>query len=315
MNKPLVGIGACLLGQPVRYNGDGKKKNRYIEALKDLVEYKSLCPELGIGLGVPRPIIRLVGDLSKERLTDSDTQSQNYRTELEQYTEKEITKLTGISGYILVKDSPSCGYQRVKRYDENGHMVGRDTQGILTQTLLKLDPLLPLEEDGRLNDPALRENFIQRVFAYHHWKSFLASKPTFSDLLDFWSSYKYQVMAHHIMSYRELGQMLSDATAQPFEDLLRQFGTQFMQALSHIPSRKSHVNVIDHMRGYLKNKLNKNEKRELQNLIEQYRSGIVPLIVPITLLKHFFMEHQHSYIERQVYLQPYPERLGLRNLI
>ena len=313
--KPLLGIGACLTGQPVRYSGDAKKRHEHIDAMQAVFDMRNFCPEMAIGLGVPRKTIRLVGDIESVRLTDSDTQTADHTLAMRDYAAEVLDSHPDMAGYVLVKGSPSCGYERVKRYNEAGKVMGNDSRGLFTQTLMAIDPLLPLEEDGRLFDHAIRENFIVRVYAYHEWKKLLADRGGFHALSKFWSRYKYQVMAHHIPSYKALGRLLGNAKSQPFEDLQAEFAVTFMQALAHIPNRKGHVNVLNHLRGYLKKNLSSSQKRQLDTVIEQYREGIVPLVVPMTLLQHFFNEHQHDYIDQQVFMQPYPEKLSLRNNI
>ncbi len=314
-DKPLVGIGACLIGQPVRYNGESKRSNQHIQYFSDVVQLQPFCPEVGIGLGVPRKTLRLVGSADQIRLVDSDTQQQDVTSPIRSYADRVFTNNPQLAGYILVKGSPSCGYERVKRYNDRGHPVASDARGIFADALHRLDPLLPLEEDGRLNDHALRENFVTRVYAYHDWKCLLDNDYTFHDLIQFWSRYKYLVMAHHIDSYREIGRLLANSSDTQLAEKARRMGYLLMSALQHMATRKTHTNVLQHIRGYLKHSLNREEKQEVDAVIEQYRNNIVPLIVPLTLLKHLFNRHHNDYIQQQVFMYPYPEQLSLRNHI
>jgi uncharacterized protein YbgA (DUF1722 family)/uncharacterized protein YbbK (DUF523 family) len=312
-DKPEIGIGACLMGQPVRYNGDSKRSNPHINSLKDHLRLRTFCPELAIGLGVPRETVRLVGDLEALRLTDSATQTADYTAPMKDYAAQVVADTPGMAGYILVKGSPSCGYQRVKRYNEKGNAAGSDSSGIFAAALMKLDPLLPLEEDGRLNDDRLRENFITRVYAYHDWKLLCNAGLTRHRLTGFWARYKYLVMARHTASYKAIGRVLASAKGIPLQQIAEEFVALLMYALEQLPTRKSQTNVLQHIRGYLKRDLNGGDKRELDVLIDQYNGGVVPIVVPLTLLRHHFKNFSYPYIDQQVFMRPYPEQLGLRN--
>ena len=311
--KPVVGIGACLVGEPVRYNGESKRKNYHIESLKQHVSVNAFCPEMAIGMGVPRQPVRLVGDIASTRLMDSDSQTVDYTDPMLAYAASVIQNNTDLAGYILVKGSPSCGFERVKRYNEKGNPLKSDAMGIFAAELDRLHPLLPLEEDGRLNDHNLGENFITRVYAYSDWKQFAASDISLRGLMQFWSRYKYLVMAHNIASYKTIGQLLANSKRQPIAVIAERFIALLMAALGTMATRKTHTNVLEHIRGYLKKQLNADDKQELGGLIEQYRKGIVPLIVPLTMLRHYFKRHHNDYINQQVFFMPYPEQLSLRN--
>lgn len=311
--SPVVGIGACLIGLPVRYNGDSKRRNQHIESLKEHLTLNSFCPEIAIGMGVPRETVRLVGDIANTRLMDSATQSKDYTEPMQAYAASVFQNNPDMAGYILVKGSPSCGYERVKRYNEKGNPQASDAMGIFAAALKNHDPLLPMEEDGRLNDHSLRENFVARVYTYHKWKQAVASGLSHSALIEFWASHKYLVMAHSIDSYKAIGRLLSNAKTAPLGQIAADFITALMTALQSMATRRSRSNVLEHIRGYLKKQLTSTDKQELSSLITQYRDGFVPLIVPLTLLRHHFKNHQNSYIDQQTFLAPYPEKLGLRN--
>ena len=312
---PTIGVGACLVGGKVRYNGESKRKNPHIERLNGHLNLQAFCPEIAIGMGVPRETVRLVGDLGAERLMDSATQSLDYTDPMRDYASSVMEKNPEMAGYILVKGSPSCGFERVKRYNDKGNAVLNDSVGIFAAQLRRLDPLLPCEEDGRLNDAGLRENFVNRVFAYHQWKEFSAGSVDHHGLIEFWSHYKYLLMSHHVPTYKEIGRLLSRSAATSIHETAKQFITLLMTGLGHMATRKSHCNVLQHIQGYLKRYLGPADKSEMNTLITQYRQGQVPLVVPITLLRHYFRLYKSGYIDRQVYMQPYPEQLALRNLI
>lgn len=314
-SKPVIGVGACLVGKKVRYNGESKRKNSHIESLKEQADIRPFCPEMGIGMSVPRQTVRLVGELGGERLMDSDTQTVDYTAPMQTYAAELLASNPQLSGYILVKGSPSCGFDRVKRYNNKGNVVLNDAVGVFAAELRRLEPLLPVEEDGRLHDAGLRENFVARVFTYHDWKSFRAQPVSYHGLMQFWSRYKYLLMSQHVPTYKEIGRLLADATARPVEQTADLFIERLMFGLAHLATRKTHSNVLQHIRGYLKQQLESSDKQEMDSLITRYRSGHVPLVVPLTLLRHHFRRHTSEYIDKQVYMQPYPEQLNLRNFI
>lgn len=315
-----VGISACLLGQEVRYNG-GHKRSRYLQdILSQYFDYTPICPEMGIGMGVPRKPIRLIttsgNNVEGIEAALSDDNDVRFTDQLKAYAQQQAQSLTDASGYIFMQKSPSCGYSRVKLYHENGNPL-EVAQGIYAAELDRLLPLMPKEEAGRLSDAMIRENFITRVMAYHDWQQNVAYGLTPQTLLDFHVRYKYLLMAHHIKTYQSLGQLLSNLKAKPLSDIAHEYIVQFMEALKHIANRKKNTNVLQHLQGYLKNHLEKDEKQEMQNLIHQYRTGLIPIVVPLTLLNHHIQKHtdDENYLRKQKYLNPHPYELGLRNAI
>ncbi|MEH6592091.1 MAG: DUF523 and DUF1722 domain-containing protein [Halioglobus sp.] len=314
-DKPIIGIGACLVGQKVRFNGQSKRQNSHIQAIAALSTLNAFCPEMAIGMGVPRETVRLVGALGETRLKDSATQSIDYTGPMQGYAEEVVSRNPDMAGYILVKESPSCGMDRVKRYNDKGNVVLNDSMGIFAAELNRIDPLLPLEEDGRLNDAGLRENFVARVYSYHDWKQFNKEQLTHVGLLKFWSRYKYLTLSHDVPAYKAIGRLLSNAKALPLHEAAEEFIRLLMGALTKLATRKTHTNVLQHIQGYLKNDIKASDKREIDTIIAQYRVGTVPLVVPITMLRHHFMHHAKSYIAQQVYMEPYPQQLSLRNFI
>jgi len=272
-------------------------------------------PVMGIGMGVPRKPIHLVGSPEAIRVLDVDTHGRDYTDDLAAYAGRVLEQAPELCGYVLVKGSPSCGYERVRRFADNGRFVAADQQGIFAAALGRADPLLPLEDDGRLNDPGLRESFITRACAYHEWKRLRAEGLTAHRLVAFHSRYKYLAMAHHQPAYRELGRLVADAGRQPLETLGQTYITQLMAGLTRRATRRSHANVLYHIAGYLKRDLPSAERQRLADLIEQYRTGLVPLVVPITMLRHHFANSPNAYIDSQAFMAPYPDELKLRNLV
>lgn len=314
--KPIsVGIGACVVGEPVRFNGVGKKRSEPVERLAQCFELRPFCPEVAIGLGVPRPTIRLVGEFGAERAVDSDTGLRDVSAGLQRSAADFLASHDNLYGYIFVKGSPSCGMERVKRYADNGNVAASDGVGLFAAAVMAANPLLPVEEDGRLHDDGLCESFVARVFTYFHWCELQRSGITLHTLQKFYARHKYLVMARHIGTYKELGALLAQHGDGSIAQLADNVISLIMAALKRPATRAGHTNALQHIRGYLKRDLDKEEKHELNELIEQYRSGHIPLVVPLTLLRHHFRQHPDAYIEQQVFMRPYPDALRLRNHI
>lgn len=313
--KIKVGISSCLLGQEVRYDGTHKHLRVATDSLSRYFDFVPECPEVAIGMGVPRKPIRLIGDVDHPKAVAVHDESIDYTSQLATFGEQKARELTNISGYIFMKNSPSCGLFRVKVYQENGYPAATPGRGLYARAFTDAHPLLPVEESGRLCDPLLRENFVTRVFAYADWQALQQHGLTHQAIIDFHVRYKYCLMAHSPAKYVELGRMLADAGRHEPNELGQRYFTALMTVLSTLASRKTHTNVLMHLQGYLKTKLSSHEKVELGKIIEQYRTAQIPLIVPVTLLKHHFNNHPDPYIARQAYLQPYPDDLGLRNTI
>ncbi|MDX1642743.1 MAG: DUF523 and DUF1722 domain-containing protein [Thermoanaerobaculia bacterium] len=308
-----LGISACLLGEEVRFNGGHVKNDFLLNTLGEWVEWVPICPEVEIGLGVPRESLRLIGDWKKPRLVAP--KSGNDHTEaMRRWSESYLERLDELclDGFVLKKDSPSCGAFRVKVYDENT-VPKRQGRGLFAAALIEAAPLLPIEEEGRLNDAHLRENFIERIFAFYRFKR-LAADPTPAGLIDFHTRHKLTLMAHAPAGQRELGRLVADAGRRSLDALLPEYGAVLMQTLRKVARRPGHTNVLHHVMGFFKEHLDAADKQELLEVIETYRVGQVPLIVPITLLRHHLRRHPvHDWLPRQVYLDPYPSELALRN--
>jgi uncharacterized protein YbgA (DUF1722 family)/uncharacterized protein YbbK (DUF523 family) len=310
-----IGVSSCLLGQEVRYNGGHKRDGFLVGALARFADYLPVCPEVGIGMGVPRPPIRLVGDPERPRAVGTDDATLDVTDRLAGFARRQVQALDNLDGYILKKDSPSCGMERVKVYSPKGGAAQRKGVGIYAGVLMEHMPLLPIEEEGRLNDPILRENFLTRVYAYRRWRDLAAGGFTRGGLIGFHSDHKYLIMANSQAAYQRLGRMLSNLSGVDLEAVALMYVTEAMETLKRRVNRKRHVNVLQHMMGYLKRSIDAGDKAELSATIEAYRRGEVPLVVPITLFRHYFRRHPDPYMERQVYLRPHPDELSLRNAI
>lgn len=310
-----IGVSSCLLGQEVRYNGGHKRDSFVVGTLARFVDYVPVCPEVAIGLGIPRPPIRLVGEPARPRAVGADDPSLDATAGLETFARQQVPALRGIDGYILKKDSPSCGMERVKVYSLRGGAAERKGVGVYARVLMEHMPELPVEEEGRLNDPVLRENFLARVYVHARWQRLRADGLTRSRLIDFHSDHKYLVMAHSQAAYQRLGRMLADLRKIDLEAVAQMYFAELMEALRRRVNHKRHANVLQHMFGYLKRSIDSGDKAELLDNIEAYRWGEVPLIVPTTLFRHYFRRHPDPYMERQVYLRPHPDELALRNAI
>lgn len=310
-----VGISSCLLGQEVRYDGTHKHLRLATDSLSRYFDFVPECPEVGIGMGIPRKPIRLVGDPEQPRAVAVHDPSQDYTGQLHDFGVHKAQQHLDLCGYIFMKNSPSCGLFRVKVYQENGYPAPTPGRGLYARAITDAHPLLPVEESGRLCDPLLRENFVTRVFAYADWRAMMARGLSHGALIAFHARYKYTLMSHSPARYGELGRMLADAGRHDVNTLGERYFAALMTVLSHLASRKTHTNVLMHLQGYLKKVLSPREKEHLTHVIEQYRTAQVPLVVPITLLRHHFYNHPDPYISRQAYLQPYPDDLSLRNEI
>lgn len=315
MKKIPIGVSQCLLGDAVRFDG-GHKHNRYLtEVLSDYMEFHPVCPEVAIGMGIPRKPIRIVVTDQGPRVRGVTNPELDVTEQLAAQADLAVANMPDICGYIFMQNSPSCGAFSMKRYGENGHPLDNKGQGAYAQRLIELMPHLPVEEAGRLNDPGLRDNFITRVFALQDWKNSVAAEPGAKNLVAFYSRYKYQVMAHHVPGYQAIGKHLADLSGRDINKVCDDFLAIFMDALGHIANRKGNTNAMMHLRGYLKGRLDLAEGEELSGLIEAYHRGEVPLVVPLTLLKHHLLKIDNPYLKQQTFWSPHPEKLGLRNVI
>jgi uncharacterized protein YbgA (DUF1722 family)/uncharacterized protein YbbK (DUF523 family) len=312
--KPKLGISACLLGEQVRYNGGHKQSQLCRHTLSEYFDFVPLCPEVAIGLGTPREPIRLVGDAQAPRAVGTVNRDMDVSAPLAAYGKRMAGELTDICGYIFMQQSPSCGLHRVKVYQDNGR-PSEPGRGLFAAAFCARHPNLPVEEDGRLNDPVLRENFITRVLAYSEWQQLLRDGLSRKRLIDFHSRYKYLLMATAPRQHKELGRMIGNLDQHDLHELAPHYFSKLMSALKNCATRGTHSNVLQHLSGYFKQSLSREDRQEMRQLIGQYQHGVVPLVVPMTLLKHHLRHHPDAYIAQQVYLQPHPENLSLRNAL
>lgn len=306
-----LGISACLLGRPVRFDGGHKRDALLTDTLSRWVEWVEVCPELEIGLGVPRPTLRLEGDEDAPRLVFQKS-GEDITERMASFSRRRLPDFAALDGFVLKRDSPSCGYDRVRVYSGAG-APSKKGQGVFAAALAARYPLMPVEDDGRLNDPGLRENFIERVFAHRRLRGLLAKGPKAGELVEFHARHKLTLSAHHPPTYRALGQLVANRDRRPTRAVAQAYATRFMEAMRRVATRRQHADVLYHLLGHLKRDLSTGDKQEMVDLIESYRRGEVPLIVPITMLKHHFRHHPSDWVSQQTYLSPYPAELMLRN--
>jgi len=313
-----VGISRCLLGEEVRYNG-GHKLSRYCrDHLGNYFEFVDRCPEVEIGMGIPREPIRLVEQGSETesdiRVVEIKDPSKEYTDPLRSLADQTIDQLRPLCGFVFMQNSPSCGAFKVKAYHPNGNVQHTNGRGAFAGRLMDLMPWLPVEEAGRLMDAQLRENFVTRVFVLSEWRKLQTNELKRKDIIDFHSRQKYLVMAHSQRHYRLLGKLLARAGKYSISLLAFRYRNILMDGLKQLGGRKGNTNALQHMQGYLKDKLNKEAKADLNNVIESYRLGEVPLIAPLTLLRHY-AELAGDYYAAQSFLAAHPKELGLNNQI
>jgi uncharacterized protein YbgA (DUF1722 family)/uncharacterized protein YbbK (DUF523 family) len=311
-DKLRLGVSACLLGNEVRYDGGHKRHPFLTDLLGPFVEWVPVCPEVEAGFGTPREAMHLVRDGAGVRLLTVRTR-RDVTHQLEKAVAARLRQLASLDldGYVLKKDSPSCGLFRVKVYGEPG--VGERTgRGIFAAALSDAQPLLPLEEEGRLGDPRLRETFIERVFAYRRLRQLSAGPVRAGSLMAFHARHKLLLLAHAPAAYARLGRLVASAKGRVSRALLEEYAAGFMAALAVPATRGRHVNVLQHMAGYFE-AADTDSRRELAETIADYGRGLVPLVVPLTLVAHHARRHAVGYLLDQVYLQPHPKELMLRN--
>jgi uncharacterized protein YbgA (DUF1722 family)/uncharacterized protein YbbK (DUF523 family) len=308
-----LGISTCLLGKPVRYDG-GHSLDRFLtDTFGKYVEYVPVCPEAECGLGIPRESMRLVGDPDAPFLMTSLT-GRDYTELMLKWalTRRAELEHMDLCGFIFKSKSPSSGMEQVKVYNAKGVPV-RKGVGIFARAFMENFPLLPVEDDGRLHDPGLRDNFIERVFALKRWRDILAKKKSRGGLVDFHTKHKLLILSHSQKHYQVMGRLVAKAKDIPIRDLYEKYQHLLMDALRLRTTVKKNVNVLQHMMGYLKKELSSDEKQELLEIIDEYHQGYVPLIVPITLMNHYVRKYDQPYLKDQFYLHPHPVELQLRN--
>jgi len=309
-----IGISTCLLGEKVRYDGGHKRDAFLTEVFGQYVEWVPVCPEVEMGLGIPREPVRLVQQ--EDGVHFVAIQSGTDHTEkMRRYATERLTALAGVGlrGYVLKRASPSCGMERVRIYQPSG-MPERDGSGMFAEALMKRFPHLPVEEEGRLSDPRLRENFVSRVFAYHRWCEMATQGVTRSALTRFHERHKFQLMAHNQAGAKRLGDILGKPGQYADDgEMAAAYLDGFTNAMRRIPTPRNHTNVLQHMVGYFSKRLDPADRAEMTETVEKYRLGLVPLIVPITLIRHYVRKFNVPYLQDQAYLNPHPHELMLLN--
>ncbi len=308
-----LGISSCLLGAHVRYDA-GHKLDRFLaDTLGKYVEWVPVCPEVEYGLPVPREPMRLAGDPEAPRLVTTHTGIDHTRG-MRQWAEQKLEELAplGLCGFVFKSKSPSSGMQGVKVYSPSGR-PGRKGRGIFAAAFIERFPLLPVEDEGRLHDPALRENFIERIFVFKRWQELVKTGGDLRSLISFHSDHKLLVLSHSPKHYTVLGRLVGNAKEKRPAKLFSEYAGTLMEGLKLEATAKKNANVLQHIMGYFKKLLSPDEKQELREIIEGYRTGLIPLIVPIVLLNHYVRKYDEHYLKRQHYLHPHPLELMLRN--
>jgi uncharacterized protein YbgA (DUF1722 family)/uncharacterized protein YbbK (DUF523 family) len=309
-----VGVSTCLLGEAVRWDA-GHKRDRYLtDVLGPYFEWVPVCPEVEVGMGIPRKPVRLVRGTDGEPHMVEPTGGKDWTRAMQAWARKRLRGLAALElcGYVLKSGSPSCGMERVKLYGAAG-MPEKAGTGVFAAELLRRFPGLPVEEEGRLHDARLRENWIERVFAYRRLRSLFAGRPSRARLVAFHTAHKLQLLSHSEVHYRELGRLVADAKKTPEAELRERYQAAFMQALAHPATPRRHVNVLQHALGHLRGRVTASVARELHAHVSDYARGLVPLVVPLTMLRHYVHQLEIAYLAGQIYLDPHPKELMLRN--
>lgn len=313
MEKIKLGISACLLGENVRYDG-GHKLDRFLtDTLGQYVKYAPVCPEVECGLGVPRETMHLENDPNSPRLVTIRTK-RDITDWMIKWAQRRAAKLekVGFCGFIFKSNSPSCGMDRVRVYNEKGRSVKKGV-GIFARTFMEHFPLLPVEDETCLRDPQLRESFIERIFTLRRWRQVLEGKKSRGNLVDFHTRHKLSLLAHSPKYCHMMGTLVAKGKDLPLKELYQKYQTLLMKSLYLKTSPKKNANVLQHAMGYFKEQLSSDEKQELLGIIDHYKKEYIPVIVPVTLIQHYARKYDQSYLKQQVYLNPHPLELRLRN--
>jgi uncharacterized protein YbgA (DUF1722 family)/uncharacterized protein YbbK (DUF523 family) len=311
--RPHLGVSSCLLGRKVRFDGGHKRDAFVVDSHGAFVEWVPVCPELESGLGVPRESMRLVREAGGIRLLTVNTR-RDVTDIVAGWNARKLRDLAAheLCGFVLKKDSPTCGMERVRVYGGGGIPL-KSGQGLFAAALMERFPNLPVEEEGRLSDPKLRENFIERIFAYQRLQQLFAGRWTVGQLVSFHTAQKLTLLAHVPSAYQTLGRLVAQCKAMPRDTVRAEYSRQFMEAMRVVATRGRHTNVLEHMAGYFKTSLSGDDRAELREVIASYSRGHVPLIVPLTLLRHHIRRQQVEYLAGQAYISPHPAELMLRN--
>jgi uncharacterized protein YbgA (DUF1722 family)/uncharacterized protein YbbK (DUF523 family) len=314
MTTPLkIGISACLLGEKVRWNG-GHALNRFVaHTLGRFVAFVPVCPEVECGLGTPRETLRLVGSVAAPRLVTSKT-GIDHTDRMQAWAARRLDQLAeeNLCGFIFKKDSPSSGLLRVKVYNDKGQPVKQGV-GMFARAFTERFPRIPVEEEGRLNDPKLRENFIEQIFVLKDWRDTLAQGQTMGRLVAFHTRQKLLILSHSQKHYRQMGKLVAAGKRLAPDETYDRYEALLMEALGLKTTLKKNTNVLMHILGHFKKQLSADEKQEMLEVIDHYRMEQIPLIVPITLVNHYVRKYDKPYLAQQSYLTPHPLELKLRN--
>lgn len=312
--KIKIGLSACLAGDSVRYNGQGAEDRFITRDLSRYFDYVKVCPEMGIGMGAPRETIRLVDDNGLRVKNHEGT--NDYTDRMRDFSESKTDDLKdeNLCGYIFKKGSPSCGAFRIKVYNTRGETLHNNEAGVFAKTFQNKYPWIPVEEEGRLNDAALRHNFISRVFAYRRWQIMIGDKPTAKQLVRFHQVHKYMLMSYSQDKMRELGRIVANHEKRDIAEVCHEYLIKFSELTAKPAPRKKHANVMYHIFGYFSKYLDDFDRHELVDVIEKYRTGILPLVLPVSRISHYVRKFKVEYLLGQSYLI-YPEELGVLNKI
>ena len=311
--KIRIGVSACLLGEPVRYDGQHKHDHFITDTLGRYVDYVGVCPEVECGLGVPRETVRLVGDPADPRLVTTRT-GIDHTGRMQTWAARRLRELEqeDLCGYIFKARSPSSGMENIKVYNDKGGIAGK-APGMFGKAFMAHFPTLPCEDEGRLNDPDLRENFIERVFALWRFRQAVRASPTLGTLMTFHARNKLLIQSHHETLMREMGRDLAGLKAREARAYVPQYEAKLMRALKTRATVRKHTNILQHMLGYLRDLADAGDRQELAGIIEDYHRELVPLIVPVTMIRHYVVKYDVEYLKDQYYLNPHPLELKLRN--
>lgn len=305
-----IGTSACVIGEKVRFDGGHKRSAFVASHISEHYKLVPFCPEVGIGMPVPRPAIQLREVDEQIRLVDSKTGTHDYNDKMDAYFQRQVESLDTLDGYILAAKSPSCGMERIKIHNADGRLLHRDGKGLFAAALQETYPELPVEEDGRLNDKGIRESFFTRVEAHALFRKLVLEDLQPASLIEFHTRYKYLLLAYNPKIYYELGPIVANCS-QDLDDAIVRYRGKLMQALSKPTTRKKHTNVLMHLQGFFKQDLDSKYKKELSEEIDKYHSGYVPLLAPLTLINHYLREFPNEFLQKQAYLKPFPIELGL----
>ncbi len=312
-----IGISSCLLGAQVRYDGGHKYNAFLVKTLGQFVEYLPVCPEVECGLSTPREAMRLVASTGQQPRLLGIESGEDYTERMEHWARTRLDELEAeeLCGFIFKSKSPSSGMARVKVYPSHSRGSGTPSHngvGVFARMFMERFPLIPVEEEGRLEDPSLRENFVEQIFVLKRFRETLSRGRSMKELVEFHSQHKMLIMSHSVKHYREMGRFVGTASKRKLEEVYREYEEQLLSALRLLPSPSKHANVLQHMAGYLRRQLTSAERQELAGIIDDFRRGTYPLIVPITLLNHYVRKYEQGYLASQVYLNPHPVELKLR---